>query len=162
MTGIENNHVIIDNEIPLDRQIEFLRKAVFSRDAAAYKVLTEQLGEKGKELYWSIRECMFHQTASNMKMKLKFADLKQNIGVPDRMLGFCVERDSETENELQLSFLNCPQLDVAGQYGLEKEVCKYLCEREAKQVEKIGCKMTIISRIAAGAEKCTFRISPIK
>ena len=154
---------VIDKEIPIERQIDFLRKAVFRRDAAAYKILTEQLGEKGKELYWDIRECMmFQQMAGGKEIKLDFAQIKQKVGIPDKMLGFRVERDHETENEVQISFLNCPPLTIAKQYGLEKEVCKYLCEREVEQVKKIGCEMTILSRIADGAEKCRFRINPTK
>jgi predicted ArsR family transcriptional regulator len=162
MTSSQKTGVIIDKEIPLERQIEYLRKAVFSRDAAAYKVLTEQLGEeRGKELYWAIRECMMLQRmAGGREMKVDFTQIKQNVGVPDKMLGFRVERDHETEDEVLMSFLNCPPLEIAKQYGLEKEVCKYLCERETEQVRKIGCEMTILSRIADGAVRCRFRIKP--
>lgn len=163
MAVTNKKEFIIDKGIPLESQIDYLRKAVFSRDAAAYKVLTEQLGEeKGKEMYWAIREYMMLQQMGGREMKVDFAQIKQKVGVPDKMLGFRVEKNLETEDEVLMSFLNCPPLEVAKQYGLEKQVCKYLCERETEQVKKVGCEMTILSRIADGAEKCRFRIKPTK
>ena len=163
MTSPEKKEFILDKNIPLETQIAFLRKAAAMRDVAAYKVLTERLGEeKGKEMYWAIREYMFLHAMGGKAKKVPFAQIKKMIGEPDKMLGFKVVKDKETDDEVLMSFLNCPPLELAKQHGLEKKVCKYLCERETEQVKQVGCQMEILSKIADGADTCRFRITPIK
>ena len=163
MTDTNKNEFIFDETIPVETQVTFLRKACATRDVAMYKVLTERLGEeKGKEMYWAIREYISLYAMGGTAKKVPFDQIKKMVGVPDKMLGYKVEKKEEAEDEVLMSFENCPALEMAKQHGLEKKVCSYMCEREREQVKQVGCEMTILARIADGAEKCRFRIRPTK
>ena len=152
------NEVIIDKDIPIEMQINFLRNGLFDRDLVTYKVLKEQLGEKGEEIYEAIKDGILQQMASDIKMKLEFADIKRQAGGPDKMLGYLVERGLETDDEIQIDLLNCPYFERSKKFGLEKEVCRFICDLEAKQAVKIGCEMTLLSRISDGDDKCTIKL----
>ncbi len=58
MADTENQGVIIDKEIPIEMQVDFLRKSIFDRDLATYKVLKDNLGDKADDLYFSIKEAI--------------------------------------------------------------------------------------------------------
>jgi predicted ArsR family transcriptional regulator len=158
MAAPEEKGVFIDKDIPVEKQIEFLRKGRIDRELVTYKILKEKLGEKGEDLYYAIKENLMQQMVKDLGMKLEFEQLKRQTGEPDRILGYRRERDYEKPDELQTSLLNCPYLERAKQHGLEKEICRLICDWEAKMAGKMGFEMAILSKIAEGAEKCTFRL----
>ena len=149
---------IINKEIPIEMQVDFLRKGVFDRDLVTYKVLKENLGEKADDLYFTIKENLLQQMVKDLGMKLDFEDIKKQAGAPDKILGYRLEKDHEKPDEIQFSMLNCPYWERAKQYGFEKDICKLVCDWEAQQAQRMGCEMTILSRIAEGGEKCTIRL----
>ena len=162
MAITEKMDIIIDKGTPIEMQIDFLRKAIFDRDLFMYKVLKEKLGEKGEELFFTIHENLLQQMVKDLGMKLDFEDIKREAGGADKILGYRLERDFEKPDELQTSMLNCPYWERAKQYGLDKEICKLVCDWEAEKAKKIGFEMTILSKIAEGAEKCTIRLRKTK
>jgi len=162
MVVSEKNDVIIDKEIPIERQIEFLRKGIMDRDLLTYRILKEKLGDKGEDLFYSIQLNLMQQAIKDMGLKLGFEELRRGGDVVDRILGYRIERDYEKPEEFQISLLNCPYLERAKEYGLEKEVCKLIDDWQAEQVSKTDCEMTVISKIAEGAEKCTIRFRKTK
>jgi hypothetical protein len=100
--------VIIDKEIPIEMQVDFLRKGIFDRDLVTYKVLKEKLGEKADDLYFAIKEDLLQQMVKDLGMKLDFEDIKKQAGAPDKILGYRLEKDHEKPDEIQFSTLNCP------------------------------------------------------
>jgi predicted ArsR family transcriptional regulator len=146
----------------MEMQIDILRKSVLDRELITYKVLKEQLGEKGEALHYTIKETLVQYALQDMGIKLDFENIKRQAGEPDKILGYRVERDYDKPDELQISMLNCPFWERAKRYGLEKEICKLICDWETKQTKKMGCEMTIHSKIAEGAEKCILRLRGTK
>ena len=157
MATIEKKGVFIDKEIPVEKQIEFLRKGLKDREFVTYKVLKENLGEKGEDLFRTIRDNLMQQMVKDFDMNLDFEEVKRQAGMPDRILGYRMKRDYEKPEEFQMSMLNCPNFERAKEHGLEREVCRIICEWEAERASGLGVEMTILSRIAEGAEKCTLR-----
>ena len=43
-------------------------------------------------------------------------------------------------------------------HGLEKEICRLVCDWEVEQAGKMGLDMAVLSKIGEGAETCTFRL----
>lgn len=161
MVVSEKKDVIIDKEIPIESQIEFLREGIIDRDLFTYKILKERLGEEGDDLYHSIQQNLMQKAIANLGMKVGFEELRQGAEVVDRILGYKMERDYDKPKEFQISLTNCPYLERAGEYGLEKEVCKFICDWQAEQVSKTLCEMKILSKIGEGGEKCTIRFRNI-
>ena len=91
----------------------------------------------------------------DLKMKVDFEEVKRQAGVPDRIHGYRMEKDYEKPDEFQMSMLNCPNFEKAKEHGLETEICRLICDSEAERAAEFGVEMTILSRIADGAEKCT-------
>ena len=158
MANTEEQGVIIDKNIPIEMQIDFLRKSIFDRDLATYKVLKDNLGEKADDLYFAIKEAILQAMVKDLGMQLDFEDIKKQAGGPDKILGYRVEIDHEKPDEMQFSMLNCPYWERAKKYGFEKDICKIVCDWEAQQAHRMGCEMSILSRIAEGDEKCTLRL----
>ncbi len=161
MAAPEKKDIYIDRDIPVENQIEFLRKGLIDRELVAYKVLKEKLGEKGEDLYFAFKEELMQQTVKDLGIKLEFEDIKRQAGEPDKMIGYRIDKDYGTSEEFQVIMLNCPYFERAKEYGLEKETCKLVCDWEAKQAKKMGLEMTILSKIAEGAEKCTLKLRKI-
>jgi predicted ArsR family transcriptional regulator len=162
MAVSEQKDIIIDKGIPVEVQIDLLRKWNIDRELITYKVLKKKLGEEGEGLHSAIKEDHMQQMVKDLGMKLEFEDIKRQAGEPDKILGYLLERDYEKTDELQTSMLNCPYWERAKQFGLEKDICKIVCDWEAEQAKKMGFEMTILSKIAEGAEKCTLRLRMMK
>ena len=158
MADTGNQDVIIDKEIPIEMQVDFLRKSIFDRDLATYKVLKDNLGDRADALYFSIKEAILQAMVKDLGMQLDFEDIKKQAGGPDKILGYRLEVDHEKPDEMQFSMLNCPYWERAKKYGFEKDICKIVCNWEAQQAHRMGCEMSILSRIAEGDEKCTLRL----
>ena len=77
MANSGKKDVIIDKEIPIEMQVDFLRKGIFDRDLVTYKVLKEKLGEKADDLYFAIKEDLLQQMVKDLGMKLDFEDIKK-------------------------------------------------------------------------------------
>ena len=161
MVVSEKKDVIIDKEIPIERQIEFLREGIVDRDLFTYKILKERLGEKGEDIYHSIQQNLMQKALRGLGVKVGFEELRQGAEIVDRILGYRIERDYDRPEEFQISLSNCPYLERAREYGLEKVVCKFICDWQAEQVSKTLCEMKILSKIGEGGEKCTFRFRNI-
>jgi predicted ArsR family transcriptional regulator len=150
--------VVIDKEIPIERQIAYLRKGALNRELVTYQILKERLGEQGEDIYRAIKESLMQRAVKDLGIKLEFEAIKRQAGQGDKIMGYRLERDYEKAEEFQVSMLNCPYFEASKEHGLEKEICKLICDWEAEQVRKMGCEMEILSKIADGAEKCTLRI----
>ena len=158
MANSEKQDVIVDKEIPIEMQVDFLRKQIFDRDLVTYKVLKDKLGEKADDIYFTIKEDLLQQMIGDLGMELDFEDIKKQAGAPDKILGYRLEKDYEKSDEIQFSMLNCPFWERAKKYGSEKDICKIVCDWEAQQAPRMGCEMSMLSRIAEGDEKCTIRL----
>jgi len=160
MSTSTKKEIFIDREIPIEEQINFLRNCILERDLTVYTVLKDHLGEEGKKLYHSIKVNLMNKALEKIgQEEIDFERVKQMAGIGDRILGYRLEKDYERDNEIQLSFKNCPYFEKAKEYGLEKEICDLICEFESQQLKERGIgQMDIISRIAQGADKCIFRL----
>jgi predicted ArsR family transcriptional regulator len=158
MAGSGKQDVFVDKDIPVEQQIAFLRKGVIDRELVTYKVLKENLGEKGEDLYNTIKEAFMQQMVKDLGMKIEFEQMKQQAGQADKMLGYQLKRDYVKADEFQISMLNCPYFEASKQHGLEKEICRLVCDWEVEQAGKMGLDMAVLSKIGEGAETCTFRL----
>jgi predicted ArsR family transcriptional regulator len=158
MAAPEEKDVFIDEGIPIGTQIEFLRNGFIDRELLAYKILKEKLGEKGEDLYYAIKENLMEQTVKDLGIKPGFEEVKKQAGVPDKIVGYRLEKDYDRPEEFQISLLNCPYMERAEHYGLEKTVCRLICDWEAELASKMGLEVSILSKIAEGAEKCSLRV----
>ncbi len=159
MGDIEENKVFIDELIPVERQINFLRNNIFDRDLAVYDILNEKLGEEGKKLYHLIKEKLMDKALEEMASERENYDEPKKItGYIDRILGYRVEVDYDNQEGLQLKVGNCPYFEKAKEFGLEEEICKIICDFEIEQAKERGMgELSILSKIGKGADRCTFK-----
>lgn len=164
MDNIGKSEVFIDEQIPIERQIDFLRNWNLDRDLTVYNILKERLGEEGEKLYHLIKVRLMDKAMEGMAKEMKYFDKAKEIAAyPDRILGYRVEVDYNTPEELQLKLRNCPFFEKAKEYGLEKKICKLICEFEVEQAKERGMgELMILSKIGEGADKCIFKLKKAK
>ena len=164
MDNVEKSEFIIDNQIPMERQINFLRNWIFDRDLTVYKVLKETLGEEGEEINNLIKIRLMDKAMEGMAKEMQYFEKAKDIpAYPDRILGYQVAVDHDSPEESQLTLRGCPYFDKAKEYGLEKEICKLICDFEVNQAEERGFgELMILSKLSEGADKCTFKLKKKK
>ena len=160
MDNMGKSEVFIDKQIPVERQINFLRNWIFDRDLTVYNVLKERLGEEGEKLNQLIKVRLVDKAMEAMAKEVEYFDKAKEIAAyPDRILGYRVEVDHDTPEESQLTLRGCPFFEKAKEYGLEKEICKLICDFEVEQAKERGMgELMILSKLGEGADKCTFKL----
>ena len=164
MDNIEKSEVVIDKQIPIERQIDFLRNRIFDRDLTVYSVLKEELGEEGERLNNLIKVRLMNKGMEGMAKEIQYFEKAKDIpAYPDRILGYRVEVDYDSPEESQLTLKGCPFYKKAKEYGLEKEICKLICDFEVEQAKERGFgELMILSKLSEGADKCSFKFKKAK
>ena len=164
MGDARKSEIFIDEQIPVERQINFLRNWTIDRDLVMYNILKEELGEEGEKLNRLIKVRLMDKAMTQLaKEKEEFEPAKNIAGYVDRILGYKIKVDDATPEKLQISLSNCPYLEKAKEYGMEKAICELVCEFEVQQAKERGIgELMILSKIAEGADKCTFKLEMAK
>ena len=158
MDNMEKSGVIIEKQIPVERQINFLRNWIFDRDLTVYKVLKEKLGAQGEELNNLIQIRIRDRAIALLGNDEHYVEKVKDIpAYADRVLGYRVDVDHDNPEESQITLRSCPYFEKAKEYGLEREICRLICDFEVDQAKERGYgEVTILSKLSEGADRCTF------
>ena len=85
------NDIYIDQSIPLEKQIAFLRQSFLNFQFDVFEVLKERSGQEGIEIFEAIFRKGYKKSIDKYKDK-SFEEIKKVAGIPERFLGFQTER----------------------------------------------------------------------
>ena len=147
----------IDPNIPMEKQIAFLRQSAISFQFNAFEVLKEKLGDEGVEIFKTILRKGTRQGIDGIKGK-SFEELKKMAGILDRILGLHVKQDQTGPDELQYTITYCPYLEESKRRGMEMDFCNILEEIQIEEINKDLAEITEPERMCRGDSKCIVKM----
>jgi len=155
MTTLDNQDVYIDYDIPLERQIAFLRGRLVSFQLDVFEVLNKELGNQGVEIFRAILRHGYERVGG-MVEGVSFKDLAEFALVEEHMSGLQSEIESIDENEFKWSVSKCPIWQGCQQRGMDNTFCDVLEETIIEENSKILGEFREPERMCHGDSKCTF------
>ena len=155
-----NTHVkdiYIDQSIPLEKQIAFLRQSFLNFQFDVFEVLKERFGQEGIEIFKAIFKKGYKKSIDKYKDK-SFEEIKKVAGIPERFLGFQTEHDHIKSDEVQYSITLCPFLEESKRRRLDMEFCNTIEDVEMEEVSKNLGELIEPTRMCQGDDKCTIQI----
>ena len=153
----DNQQIYIDPDIPVERQIAFLRHSFVNFQCNVFEFLKEKFGSEGVEMYKAIIRQGTRQGIEKLKDK-NFEEIKKIASIPDRMLGLQIHQDFSKPDELQFSITSCPYLEESKRRGMDMEFCKSLEDVQMEEVSRTLGELTEPARMCLGDNKCTIRM----
>ncbi len=147
----------VDPDIPMAKQIAFLRQIYLNFQFNVFEVLKEKLGSDGIEIFEAILRRCTRQGIDKIKDK-KFEEIRKMAGISDRILGLSVRQDYANPDELQYSITYCPFLEESKQRGLDMDFCNIIEKVQMEEVSKNLAELTEPARMCQGDSKCTIRM----
>ena len=149
--------IYVDPDIPVERQISFLRQSFIHFQFNVFEFLKEKLGSEGVEMYKAIIRQGTRQGIEKLKDK-SFEEIKKIASIPDRILGLKIQQDFSKPDELQYSITSCPYLEESKRRGMDIEFCKSLEDVQMEEVSRTLGELTEPARMCLGDSKCTIRM----
>ena len=157
----------IDNAIPIEKQVQYLRNKFSSQAVRTYKFFRKKYGDQADELYEGLYNMYMEDTVRDYKLDLKTLPFDIVVAMAaneeDKSLGFKPEVIYKSSDEVHTKFGACPYHEAAKQLNLAEAVCKFVCELNTKYMnERTYYRADLTARIAHGDEYCVMRISKKK
>jgi hypothetical protein len=144
----------IDPDIPMERQIAFLRQSLVHFQLNVFEFLKERFGSEGVEIFKGIIKEGTRQGISRLKGK-SFDEIKKLALMPDRILGLRIKQDYSEPDELHYSITECPYLEESRRRGLDMEFCNVIEDVQIEEVSKGLVELTESTRMCRGDSQCT-------
>ena len=160
---MEGNKPYIDKNIPIEKQIHYLRDKFSCQAVRTYKFFREEFGDRADELYERLYNMYMEDTIKDYKLDLN--NLPFNIVVAmaaneeDKSLGFKPEVIYKSSEEVQTKFGACPYHEAAKRLNFHEPVCKFVCELNTKYMnEHTFYRADLTAKIAEGDDYCVMKI----
>jgi hypothetical protein len=170
---MEKDKPYIDKDIPIEKQIQYLRDKFSFQAVRTYKFFRQEFGDHADELYERLYNMYMEDTVKDYKLDLN--NLPFNIVVAmaaneeDKSLGFKPEVIYTSSEEVQTKLGACPYHQAAKRLNFHEPVCKFVCALNTKYMsEHTPYRADLITKIAEGDDYCIMKIvkkkkgSPVK
>ncbi len=160
---MERDKTYIDKEIPIEKQIQYLRYKFSSQGVRTYKFFRQEFGDRADELYGRLYNMYMEDTVKDYKLDL--SNLPFHIVVAmaeneeDKSLGFKPEVIYTSSEEVHTKFGACPYHEAAKRLNYHEPVCKFVCELNSKYMnECTSYRVDLTAKIAEGDDYCIMKI----
>ena len=160
---MEREKPYIDKDVPIEKQIHYLRDKFSLQAVRTYKYFRQEFGDRADELYEGLYNMYMEDTVKDYNLNLE--NLPFNIVVAmaaneeDKSLGFKPEVIYKSSHEVHTKFGACPYHEAAQRLNFHEPVCKFVCELNTKYMnEHTSYRSEMTSKIAEGDNYCVMEI----
>ena len=160
---MEKDKIYIDNDIPIERQIKYLRDKFSSQAVRTYKFFRQEFGDQADELYEHLYNMYMEDTIRDYNLDLNNLLFSTVVAMAaneeDKSLGFRPEVIHMSSEEVHTKFSSCPYHEAAQRLNFHEPVCKFVCELNTKYMsEHTSYSAYLTAKIAEGDDYCVMKI----
>ncbi|MCX5887355.1 MAG: hypothetical protein NT096_15825 [Proteobacteria bacterium] len=160
---MEKNKPYIDKDIPIEKQIQYLRDKFSCQTVRTYKFFRQEFGDRADELYERLYDMYMEDTVRDYHIDLRNIPFNAVVAMAeneeDKSLGFQPEVIHTLPEEVHTKFGACPYHEAAKRLNFHEPVCTFVCALNAKYIsEHTAYQAELIARIAGGDDCCIMKI----
>ena len=160
---MEKDTPCIDRDIPIEKQVQYLRDKFSFQAVRTYKYFRQKFGDRADELYEGLYTMYMEDTIKDYNLDLKNLPFEVVLAMAaneeDKSLGFKPEVIYTSSDEVHAKFGACPYHEAAKRLNFNEPVCKFVCELNTKYMsEHASYRAELTSKIAEGDEYCVMEI----
>ena len=160
---MERDKQYIDPDIPIEKQIKYLRDKFSHQAVRTYKFFKREFGDRADELYERLYNMYMDDTVRDYNINLNDIPFDMIVAMAandeDKSLGFKPEVAYSSADEVHSKLGACPYHDAAQRLDFHEPVCKFVCELNTKfMTDNTSYRAYLTSKIAEGDEYCIMKI----
>ena len=154
----------IDKNIPIEKQIHYLRDKFSCQAVRTYKFFRQEFGDRADELYERLYNMYMEDTVKDYNLDLNNLPLSTVVAMAaneeDKSLGFKPEVIYRSSEEVHTKFGACPYHEAAQRLNFQEPVCTFVCELNTKYMnEHTSYRADLTAKIAEGDNYCVMKIA---
>lgn len=156
----------IDKNIPIEKQIQYLRDKFSNQAVRTYKFFRREFGDRADELYAGLYNMYMDDTVNDYGLDLLNLPFDAVVAMAandeDKSLGFQPEVIHLSSDEVHSKFGSCPYHEAAQKLNFHEPVCKFVCELNTKYMnDHTSYKAEMTATIAGGDDYCVMKIKKV-
>ena len=160
---MENKKPYIDKDIPIEKQVQYLRDKFSSQAVRTYKFFRREFGNRADELYERLYTMYMEDTIEEYNLDLHNLPFSMVVAMAaneeDTSLGFKPEVIYQSTEEVHAKFGSCPYHEAAQRLNFHEPVCTFVCELNTRYMsEHSPYKAELTAKIAEGDDYCVMKI----
>jgi len=160
---MEKDKPYIDKDIPIEKQIKYLRDKFSSQAVRTYKYFQQEFGDQADGFYERLYNMYMEDTVRDYNLDLHNLPFSMVVAMAaneeDKSLGFRPEVIHMSSEEVHTKFSSCPYYEAAQRLNFHKPVCKFVCELNTKYMsEHSSYRAELTAKIAEGDDYCVMKI----
>lgn len=160
---MEKDKPYIDKDIPIEKQIKYLRDKFSSQAVRTYKFFRQEFGDRADGFYERLYNMYMEDTIKDYNLDLNNLPFSAVVAMAaneeDKSLGFRPEVIHLSSEEVHAKFSSCPYHEAAQRLNLHEPVCKFVCELNTKYMsEHSPYRADLTAKIAEGDDYCVMKI----
>jgi predicted ArsR family transcriptional regulator len=165
---MEEKVIYIDKDVPIEKQIGYLRKKFSHQAIRIFKLFRHEFGDRAEELSERLYAMYMEDTIRDYNLDFNNLPFDQVVALcesneEDTSLGFMPEVIYKSSTEVHAKLGTCPYYEAAKRLDFHESVCKFNCELNAKYMtEHTAYKAEFTAKIAEGDEYCVMKIAKKK
>ena len=160
---MERDTQYIDPDIPIEKQIKYLRDKFSHQAVRTYKFFKKEFGNRADELCEKLYNMYMEDTIRDYNIDLNNIPFDMIVAMAandeDKSLGFKPEVAHLSGNEVHSKLAACPYHEAAQLLDFHEPVCTFVCELNTKfMTDHTSYRAYLTSKIAEGDDYCIMKI----